>query len=151
MEACDLAPCESCGRRGVILFCSRCRVVSYCDVACQRAKWPSHKADCRVFVSALGGALGSTPMSVRFPEILLLCGVIRQVYHDHPDLPATAASELPGFESLLSAIPAVDLAQLNMRQLNLILRAMVIFSVKQDQARTDRNADDKVRIDGTSL
>lgn len=42
-----LAVCLACGKGGAeLLRCSRCRSVRFCSVACQRAAWKDHKADC---------------------------------------------------------------------------------------------------------
>ncbi|CAK0835613.1 unnamed protein product [Prorocentrum cordatum] len=39
--------CDHCGRsRGRLLACTRCQRVKYCGQACQRARWPAHRADC---------------------------------------------------------------------------------------------------------
>ena len=41
--------CEQCGARSEtqrLLRCSRCKIATYCDAACQRASWPAHKRDC---------------------------------------------------------------------------------------------------------
>lgn len=41
---------ESVGRPWLMvrqmMVCTRCRVTFYCDVKCQRAHWPVHKATC---------------------------------------------------------------------------------------------------------
>lgn len=29
-----------------LMKCSRCQRVKYCDRACQKAHWPTHKQDC---------------------------------------------------------------------------------------------------------
>ena len=42
--------CDHCRRGGgenAPSFCGRCRSRVYCSVECQRANWPSHKAQCR--------------------------------------------------------------------------------------------------------
>ena len=35
-----------------LLLGSRCRVVNFCDTTCQRARWQSHKVECRVLSTA---------------------------------------------------------------------------------------------------
>ena len=35
--------CGHCGKRAPRSLCSRCKVVSYCSPACQKAAWPEHK------------------------------------------------------------------------------------------------------------
>jgi hypothetical protein len=38
--------CLACGSSGgKLLLCSRCKGVRFCDVACQKKAWPSHKTD----------------------------------------------------------------------------------------------------------
>lgn len=39
--------CAECGRDNAPSRCSRCKSVSYCNVACQRAHWSLHKNKCR--------------------------------------------------------------------------------------------------------
>jgi hypothetical protein len=38
--------CAHCGKLKPPLRCSRCRVETYCDTACQRAHWSHHRANC---------------------------------------------------------------------------------------------------------
>ena len=37
--------CGYCGKAASLL-CARCQQVAYCDVKCQKAAWPTHKAVC---------------------------------------------------------------------------------------------------------
>jgi hypothetical protein len=43
-----LVACGGCGKDGARLQCSRCKVVRYCDPACQKTHWKAggHKAAC---------------------------------------------------------------------------------------------------------
>jgi hypothetical protein len=45
-RACARALCHEEGTRR----CSRCKSVRYCSLACQEADWPSHKAECTMYV-----------------------------------------------------------------------------------------------------
>jgi hypothetical protein len=51
--------CGRCGKVGVVKTklkkCSRCRVVWYCDVECQKAHWIEHKNGCKVNDKVLDG------------------------------------------------------------------------------------------------
>jgi len=38
--------CASCDAQGCKKLCAGCKKVYYCDAACQRADWPSHKRAC---------------------------------------------------------------------------------------------------------
>lgn len=44
--------CGACGKMAgagtKLLSCSRCRAVSYCDAACQKAHWKAHKEFCKI-------------------------------------------------------------------------------------------------------
>ncbi|KAJ3055511.1 hypothetical protein HK097_010286 [Rhizophlyctis rosea] len=48
-----MAVCSACEAQGAsagkeeLLRCSRCKTVFYCDVACQKAHWPTHKGSCK--------------------------------------------------------------------------------------------------------
>ncbi len=150
MDACADAACESCGAAGVALVCARCRVVCYCDVVCQRARWPAHKADCKASVAALGGALGSAPVSLRTAEPKLALALVRQVYFDQPTLPV--ASSLEFIAMLLKKVfapwPAADVTHLTMRQVDVLLAAILVFTKKQEAGSI---TDCTGRIDGTGL
>ena len=43
--------CEWCGRapwkKSALLQCSACKQMRYCDEACQKSAWPTHKAWCK--------------------------------------------------------------------------------------------------------
>ncbi len=41
------ASCIACGATGSLLRCGRCRTAYFCDAACQKRAWPSHKQDCQ--------------------------------------------------------------------------------------------------------
>lgn len=43
----ESAACAQCGAAGAAFFCGRCRRVSFCNAACQRASWPLHKKECK--------------------------------------------------------------------------------------------------------
>lgn len=46
----DVAACACCGSgKLVLLKCSRCRRIKYCDATCQKAHWRVHKGDCQDF------------------------------------------------------------------------------------------------------
>ncbi|KAI1334747.1 SET domain-containing protein [Xylariaceae sp. FL0016] len=45
--------------------CTACKTVSYCDPACQRADWPTHKAECKVFQRMRARGLGVLPTPSR--------------------------------------------------------------------------------------
>ena len=38
--------CATCGGKGKLFVCSRCRLLVYCSVECQRAHWGAHKPTC---------------------------------------------------------------------------------------------------------
>jgi len=40
--------CSSCGKESQ-LKCSKCKLVSYCEVSCQKKDWGSHKGECRLY------------------------------------------------------------------------------------------------------
>lgn len=43
----DLPLCANCRMaKPSLMKCSRCQRVKYCDRACQKAHWPTHKQDC---------------------------------------------------------------------------------------------------------
>jgi len=45
--------CNNCMRYDIKTFrCGRCKTESYCSLACQRAKWPSHKLICDIDLPA---------------------------------------------------------------------------------------------------
>jgi hypothetical protein len=77
--------CFSCHRvpETPLLRCARCKGVSYCGQACQRAHWPAHKAECNFSVvhqfSRLEKSAGSDT-SVHFKDWLTtkreLCGLL---------------------------------------------------------------------------
>ena len=46
-----MAFCHAC-RKPARSACSRCKSALYCDEVCQKAAWPTHKADCRAIASA---------------------------------------------------------------------------------------------------
>jgi hypothetical protein len=39
--------CDLCERKGIMLKCTNCKVVFYCDKECQKRDWKNHKADCQ--------------------------------------------------------------------------------------------------------
>ena len=39
--------CEHCGNFGELKRCSRCKIVYYCSVECQRTHWKSHRSNCQ--------------------------------------------------------------------------------------------------------
>ena len=42
-----VARCDACAEPAATLKrCTKCRLVAYCSVACQRKHWPAHKPDC---------------------------------------------------------------------------------------------------------
>lgn len=38
--------CSSCSKKGALMRCTRCQGTRYCDSACQRLHWKSHKKEC---------------------------------------------------------------------------------------------------------
>jgi len=43
----SIRQCSSCSKVGNLLQCNRCLTVFYCDAACQKKHWPSHKTFCQ--------------------------------------------------------------------------------------------------------
>ena len=41
--------CLACGASGKLRKCLGCKRVAFCNMSCQRAVWPRHKADCKCF------------------------------------------------------------------------------------------------------
>jgi hypothetical protein len=47
LMAASAGSCAHCGKQGVALKrCARCKEVSYCGAACQKAGWKGHKKTC---------------------------------------------------------------------------------------------------------
>jgi hypothetical protein len=50
----DANCCAECGKGGTSLkTCKSCMSVKYCDAACQRNHWPTHKKDCKLRAAEL--------------------------------------------------------------------------------------------------
>lgn len=47
----SLRTCASCASTQDLKHCARCRTISYCSVACQRAHWKQHKRSCHFQVT----------------------------------------------------------------------------------------------------
>lgn len=47
----SLRTCASCASTQDLKHCARCKTVSYCSVACQRAHWKQHKRSCHFQVT----------------------------------------------------------------------------------------------------
>ncbi|XP_014674688.1 PREDICTED: ankyrin repeat and MYND domain-containing protein 2-like [Priapulus caudatus] len=47
----DTGECDTCGSDGAAKRCSACRCVCYCDVACQRLHWFTHKRVCKTLAA----------------------------------------------------------------------------------------------------
>ncbi|KAG6547357.1 hypothetical protein Mapa_011294 [Marchantia paleacea] len=61
-----MSPCAKCGREAVLLKCSRCKIVHYCDRECQKQDWGEHKARCRPPAAAADSAArGSVQLGER--------------------------------------------------------------------------------------
>ena len=50
LDTLGVKTCLACGKLGVKSLCSRCRSVSFCGAACQKAAWPGHKKECKRIV-----------------------------------------------------------------------------------------------------
>jgi hypothetical protein len=65
--------CRFCGKRGPsILLCPLCLAVGYCDRACQRADWASHKTTCKETKSFdLSGLIAAIVPAL---QVCVVCG-----------------------------------------------------------------------------
>jgi hypothetical protein len=73
--------CSSCGNAlappSTLPRCKRCKRARYCDVACQRAHWPVHRASCREAADdarSLVAALPASPPSAPVPHTVAATG-----------------------------------------------------------------------------
>jgi len=57
------ARCAHCAAPDALERCAGCRVVVYCNLACQKAAWPAHKTSCKHLLAKLYG--GKPIASVR--------------------------------------------------------------------------------------
>ena len=46
-----MALCDNCDAQHGGKRCSRCKVAHYCSRECQKAHWPQHKGQCKIFAS----------------------------------------------------------------------------------------------------
>ena len=58
------AVCASCGCDGKLKRCSGCDEAYYCNTACQRSHWKSHKRNCRPLSPSLRGRCGQSQQTV---------------------------------------------------------------------------------------
>ncbi len=50
--------CSNCKSEGCHLKCTKCKVVAYCNRACQIADWPKHRVICREFDHVIRAVMG---------------------------------------------------------------------------------------------
>jgi len=53
-----MPPCAACARDGAGALCGGCRIAAYCDAACQRGHWATHKAVCKAIKADAARAPG---------------------------------------------------------------------------------------------
>jgi len=68
--------CESCGKDGPTLWCSRCKAARYCTKTCQRDHWRTHKLVCRPFDAST--TVTVRPVYNEFDTLIPTSDLIRQ-------------------------------------------------------------------------
>eukprot|EP00753_Platysulcus_tardus_P012885 PLAT3566.1.p1 GENE.PLAT3566.1~~PLAT3566.1.p1 ORF type:complete len:553 (+),score=203.33 PLAT3566.1:140-1798(+) len=55
--------CKRCGKHGKLNTCRACGSARYCSRACQKADWPSHRAECKKLAAAAAAAAAAATAS----------------------------------------------------------------------------------------
>lgn len=106
----DLTACASCAATDNLKHCARCKTVSYCSKACQRAHWQTHKPPCHFKVILPPADESTTPTDALAllrtkanPETKQAVPGVSPVAHkvfNIPELRLSIPSELPAIELL---------------------------------------------------
>lgn len=105
----DLTACASCATTDNLKHCARCKNVSYCSKACQRAHWQTHKPSCHFRVLLPPADESTTPTDAL---ALLRTKANPGTKQDVPGVSPVAhkAFNIPELRSsILSELPAIEL------------------------------------------
>lgn len=100
----DLTACASCSSTQSLKQCARCKIVSYCSTACQRAHWQSHKPSCHFKVVV-------PPAAQHTDALSLLRDLPNPITEQEQEMPSKTqeALNIPELRlAIFSKLPATD-------------------------------------------